>query len=176
LLAVIGQSACLSGRGVSPSKPAGSERKFRDDRPPLPEGVTCFVHPMVHYWHVSSRYRDPKHVFTPGYHAGTDFPAPVGTAVLAIADGEVSKIVPVAPGDQEAYVAVRADAHWTYSVHHLSGIEVTEGQEVKRGDVLGRSGAKVGAPGAGKWTTGPHLHLNLSYDDAFVDSELYFCP
>jgi len=45
---------------------------------------------------------------------------------------------------------------------HLSDILVAPGQEVKRGDIVGR----VGATGR---VTGPHLHWNVSLNGQRVD-------
>jgi len=176
LLAAVGQPACASGvrTAETPAK-AAPEAKFHSKDPPLPEGVACLDHPMEHYWHVSSTYRDPHHKFVPGKHYALDFPAPVGTPVLAAADGEVVRIEPVAPG-KDAYVSVRFAKGWTYEVHHLSAVVAEIGQVVARGDVLGLSGGAVGADGSGPWTTGPHLHFSVAYDGAFVNPAPKLCP
>ena len=176
LLAAIGQPACSSGvrTAASPEK-AESEVRFHEKEPPLPEGIACLDHPLEHYWHVSSKYRDPKHPFVPGKHYALDFPAPVGTPVLAAADGEVVAIGPVEQG-KDAYVSVRFAEGWTYAVHHLSAVVSEIGQAVRRGDLLGLSGGAVGADGSGPWTTGPHLHFSVAYEGAFVNPAPKLCP
>lgn len=45
---------------------------------------------------------------------------------------------------------------------HLSGFDVSKGDMVKRGQVIGRAGATGRA-------TGPHLHLSISVQGQLVD-------
>jgi len=96
-------------------------------------------------------------------HSGADFDAPLGTPVFAVAAGRV-----VLAADQ--YFAGRA----VYVDHgggllsmsfHLSQISVHRGEEVRRGDLLGYSGA------SGR-VTGPHLHFGLRLHGARIDPEL----
>ena len=49
---------------------------------------------------------------------------------------------------------------------HLSAIDVTAGQRLARGEVLG----KVGSTGR---STGPHLHWNVSLNDARIDPAIF---
>jgi murein DD-endopeptidase MepM/ murein hydrolase activator NlpD len=173
LLAALGQSACASSVQVK-DPPAKAEVKFREDRPDLPAGTACLERPMTHYWYVSSTWRDPKHSFVPHRHFAIDFPAPVGTPVLAAAPGKVARIGAVEPG-KDAFVSVRFADGWTFAAHHLSRVDVTEGQEVALGETLGLSGGKVDAAGSGPYTTGPHLHFSVAYEGVFVNPLKYFC-
>lgn len=187
LLAVIGQSGCGSSQkpivsketDVCPKseakKGAGTEKKFDLGKPALPTGLVCLRWPMSGFRRVSSGFMDPKHGFTPGKHDGTDMPAPVGTSVLASAAGEVVWTRDVAPC-QDAAVAVRFGEGWVFEVHHLSRVDVVKGEKIMLGRRLGLSGGAVGAPGSGPWTTGPHLHLMIVHDGAYVDAEKYLCP
>lgn len=180
LLAAIGQITCISSARVKdppkdPPADDGAKPKFHDGLPDLPDDLECLRHPMDKHRKISSKYRDPKHPFVPGNHSGIDFPAPVGTVVMAAAGGKVSALEPVAPG-KDAYVSVRFAEGWTFSVHHLSAIVVEKGQDVVRGQRLGLSGGAVGADGSGPWTTGPHLHFSVAYEGAFVNASSYLCP
>jgi murein DD-endopeptidase MepM/ murein hydrolase activator NlpD len=88
---------------------------------------------------------------------GVDYPVKVGTAVKAVADGTITKIVNNVKGAGGRMVLVR---HGSYKVDylHLSKIVVKAGDAVKAGDVLGLSGAS----GLGsEHGYGPHLHLSI---------------
>ena len=83
-------------------------------------------------------------------HAGDDLPAPAGTPIHAAADGLV-----VSAGMRGGYgnVTVLDNGSSLGTVYaHQSRIDVTVGQVVKRGDVIGL----VGSTGL---STGPHLHF-----------------
>ena len=95
-------------------------------------------------------------------HRGIDFGTPDGTALTAITDGEVSIMGNEAAGYGRWLEVKHADG--TASRYaHMSQVHVSKGQKVVPGQVLGRSGGKVGAPGAGN-STGPHLHFELLND------------
>ncbi len=103
-------------------------------------------------------------------HEGVDIGVKSGTPVLAMADGTV--IMAAYNGGYGNYVGLDhgkdAEGHSIGSGYgHLSEIKVTQGQQVKKGDVVGLSG-NTGA------STGPHLHFNLIIDSKNVDALLYF--
>ena len=149
--------------------------KLDDGKPPLPDGLACLAWPMEEQHAVTATFRDPHHPFVPGRHEATDIGAPAGTPVLAPVGGTVVWLRAVAPC-VDAAVQVRIDAHWTYETHHLSRIDVKDGERLQAGDRIGLSGGAVGAPGSGPWTTGPHLHFGLAHDGAYVNAQQYFCP
>jgi LysM repeat protein len=94
---------------------------------------------------------------TQGLHGynGIDFGAPVGTPVYASADG----VVIIARyggwnGGYGIYVVV-THANGTQTLYsHLSVLTVTQGEAVKKGEVIGAVGS------TGK-STGPHLHFEV---------------
>lgn len=85
-------------------------------------------------------------------HNGTDFGVPVGTKVIAPADGVVDK----ATYSRSAgyYLVLRHRGSYSTVYMHLSKINVKPGQRVKMGSVIARSG-NTGM------STGPHLHYEL---------------
>ena len=94
-------------------------------------------------------------------HAGLDFGVPVGTPVVAVADGVVTQVRYDAAGYGH-YVVVR-HADGTSSLYaHLSRAGVRPGP-VQAGDVLGRSG-NTGH------STGPHLHFELRTEKGPFDA------
>jgi len=96
-----------------------------------------------------------------GQHGGTDFRAPTGTPVIAPFAGKV-----VLTGDHYfAGKSIYVDSgNGVISVFcHMSEISVKEGNLVKKGQVVGKSGS------SGR-VTGPHLHYGLSLAGQYVDS------
>lgn len=85
-------------------------------------------------------------------HAGLDIAAPTGTPIVAVWTGRV-----VSAGSRGGYgltvVLDHGDGRMTLYAH-MSRIDVSVGQVVRRGERLGA----VGSTGA---STGPHLHLEV---------------
>jgi len=98
----------------------------------------------------------------PGYefHTGQDIEAPLGAPVVAGASGKISFV-----GWQNGYgqlVVVDHGGGLTTRYGHLSHIDVDAGQQVSRGQLVG----KVGSTGR---STGPHLHYEVRINDAPVN-------
>jgi len=93
-------------------------------------------------------------------HRGLDFRAPTGTAVEAVAEGKVI----LAESHYYAGNSMYIDhGNGVISLYfHLSRFDVFQGEIVKRGQVIGRSGCTGRA-------TGPHLHLSISVQSQLVD-------
>jgi murein DD-endopeptidase MepM/ murein hydrolase activator NlpD len=88
-------------------------------------------------------------------HAGVDLAAPVGTPVLAAADGTVSLLIDYEPGCGNGVVLAHPGfARWT-AYCHLTRPLVTSGQVVSRGQAIGISGT------SGNSANVPHVHLEL---------------
>ena len=97
-------------------------------------------------------------------HSGLDFAVPAGTPVKAPAAGKV-----VLLGDyffNGRTVFIDHGQGFISMCCHLSAIDVQAGQDVARGAVVG----KVGSTGR---ATGPHLHWNVSLNDARVDPAIF---
>jgi murein DD-endopeptidase MepM/ murein hydrolase activator NlpD len=88
----------------------------------------------------------------PARHAGIDIRAAGGTPVLAAADGIVLRTGTQMFAGRLVVIAHDMDRATAY--YHLSAIQVTAGQAVRRGEVIGRVGATGNA-------TAPHLHFGL---------------
>ncbi len=90
------------------------------------------------------------------FHAGLDFAAKKGTPVFATADGKISEA-----GRQSGYgncIDISHGYNYVTRYAHLSEIFVKPGQEVKRGEMIG----KVGSTGK---STGSHLHYEVRFKD-----------
>jgi murein DD-endopeptidase MepM/ murein hydrolase activator NlpD len=96
------------------------------------------------------------------FHKGVDFGAPVGTPVVAAAEGIVEEIG--WRGNYGEYLRVRHDGHLETSYAHLSRFApgLRRGARVRRGQVIGF----VGRSGL---ATGPHLYFEVMVDRARVD-------
>ncbi|EAK0443613.1 M23 family metallopeptidase [Campylobacter lari] len=94
------------------------------------------------------------------YHSGTDFRAASGTKIYASNDG----IVRIASNRYYAGNSVVIDhGYGIYSqYYHLSKLNVKVGQKVKKGELVGLSGA------SGR-VTGPHLHFGILVNGVQVD-------
>lgn len=93
-------------------------------------------------------------------HTGRDFPVAEGSPVKAVANGTV--VLAAEQFFTGNTVFVDHGGGLISMNFHLAGLDVKAGDEVKRGDVLG----KVGSTGR---STGPHLHLGFRWLGARID-------
>lgn len=94
------------------------------------------------------------------FHHGVDLAVSSGTPVMATAQGRVVKA-----GWAGGYglLVVLDNGNGVHTrFGHLSSISVREGEDVRQGQLLGRSGA------TGR-VTGPHLHYEVRLDGGSVD-------
>jgi murein DD-endopeptidase MepM/ murein hydrolase activator NlpD len=118
--------------------------------------------PMPGDFDITSAFGSRSDPFTRGLamHTGIDFRAPTGTHVRTAAPGKV-----VEAGWMGGYGQMVEIDHGngvTTRYAHLSSIEVDVGDQVVRGEVVG----KVGSTGR---STGPHLHYEVRIDGDAVD-------
>ena len=89
-------------------------------------------------------------------HPGVDMVAPLGTPVMATADGIVKET-----GEDSIYgkyVLLGHGKDYTSFYGHLSRIAITQGEQVTKGTIIGYLGATGQA-------SAPHLHFELTYKD-----------
>ena len=109
---------------------------------------------------ISARFHDPEYPFRYLFeHAGIDIRTPQGTPVRAPASGYVAKAFNGGMSIRPSYVMLLHGNQLATVYMHLSSISVAPDTYVARGDIIGRSGGTPRTSGAGRWTTGPHLHF-----------------
>lgn len=101
-------------------------------------------------------------------HKGMDYHAASGTPVHAANDGEV---VLAAPLYYEGNCVVINHGQQFMTIYmHLSHLAVKEGDKVQKGQEIGLSGATGRA-------TGPHLHIAVRWQNAYLDpAQLWLLP
>ncbi len=136
-----------------------SQLQFILDPSKLPRaGVLNWPLDNIYITQLFGKTVDSKRLYASGTHNGVDFRATVGTPVMAMADGI---ILGVGNTDLTCYSAsfgkfifIEYNNGLSSTFGHLSLIKVYEGDQVKRGEVVGYTG-NTGH------TTGPHLHISL---------------
>jgi murein DD-endopeptidase MepM/ murein hydrolase activator NlpD len=99
----------------------------------------------------STKYKQVGRHWSRGYHTGVDYAVPIGTDVLAVADGVID---PATWGKSYGTQLVqKLDGGW-FIYAHLSKTLVKPGDKVKEGQVIAKSGNTGNS-------TGPHLHAEL---------------
>lgn len=101
-------------------------------------------------------YREDPIYGTKKFHEGLDFAATQGTDVFATADGKVSQA-----SRRSGYgncIDIDHGNNYLSRYAHLSEILVRPGENVRRGQLIG----KVGSTGK---STGPHLHYEVRFKD-----------
>ena len=112
----------------------------------------AFLTAPVKFSRISSRYNLNRRIKYYGYklrpHRGTDFAAPIGTPILATADGVVSKSE--RRGGNGNYVKIRHNGTYDTQYLHMKNRKAKVGEYVSQGEVIGW----VGMTGN---TGGPHV-------------------
>ena len=93
-------------------------------------------------------------------HNGIDLAAPTGTPIYATADGVIERANYF--GSYGNYIQIGHGNEIETRYAHLSRIIVSDGQQVRKGDLIGF----VGSTGR---STGPHLHYEVRIDGRPVD-------
>ena len=130
-------------------------------------GTGMFTWPFENDQYISSRFGtrvDPisGEVKT---HGGTDIAAPLGTPILAAADGVV--VTATWHNSYGYYVKIKHDDTYSTLYAHCSALHVSVGQIVKQGQVI----ADCGSTG---YSTGPHCHFEVIQNGVRVDALMFY--
>ncbi len=111
-----------------------------------------FLRAPVKFSRISSRYNLKRRIRYYGYkvrpHKGTDYAAPIGTPILATANGTVSEST--RRGGNGKYVKIRHNGTYSTQYLHMKKQNVKKGDFVQQGEVIGW----IGMTGN---TGGPHV-------------------
>jgi len=100
-------------------------------------------------------------------HHAIDIPTDQLTPVRATMSGKVLKVHDAGMGYNYLQLAHRDGFSSVYG--HLYDFKVKEGDIVQQNQIIALSGGAIGTKGAGRLTTGPHLHFELLKDGKHVD-------
>ncbi|MBU0763855.1 MAG: M23 family metallopeptidase [Bacteroidetes bacterium] len=109
---------------------------------------------------------DPVYKGTKKMHEGIDFTAPVGTEIFATGDGVIEEVKLSRRGYGNQ---ILIDHGYGYKTRyaHLQRVKVIEGQQVRRGEMIGTVG------NTGK-SVGPHLHYEVLKNNKAINPINYF--
>jgi murein DD-endopeptidase MepM/ murein hydrolase activator NlpD len=109
---------------------------------------------------------DPVYKTVIKFHKGLDFTAPQGTPIYATADGTISTSN-FSAGGYGNHVIINHGYGYETLYGHMVRIRVSQGQAVKRGEVIGWVGS------TGK-STGPHCHYEVHKNGEAIDPIYFF--
>src|SRR5690606_37586141 len=108
--------------------------------------------PIKFGYRLSSRYNLKRRIAYYGYkvrpHKGTDYAAPIGTPIVATADGTVTEST--RRGGNGKYVKIKHNGTYSTQYLHMKAQNVKKGDFVRQGDVIGWIGMRGN-------TGGPHV-------------------
>jgi murein DD-endopeptidase MepM/ murein hydrolase activator NlpD len=150
------------------------EEVLTEDEIAVETEVSVFAWPLAGDIRVTATFRDEAYEENFGRpHDGVDLYAPQGSPVIAPANGVVEKVATNGYGYSYLILAHKNGLYTVYG--HLSDILVEEEEIVYIGKEIAKTGGTPGTPGAGYFTTGPHLHFEVFRDGQFFDP-LEFLP
>jgi murein DD-endopeptidase MepM/ murein hydrolase activator NlpD len=100
---------------------------------------------------VTCAYKKPGKMWSKGYHTGVDFACPVGTDIVAVADGKIENATWGASYGTQ--LVQKVEGGWVIYAH-LSKALVKAGDVVKKNQHIGESGNTGNS-------SGPHLHFEM---------------
>jgi murein DD-endopeptidase MepM/ murein hydrolase activator NlpD len=138
---------------------AEEEARKKAEAERLAELARQFTMPLSSYT-ITSTFGQAGAMWSSGYHTGLDLAAPTGTPLKAVHSGTITEAGWSGSYGYLTVLTLEDGTEVRYA--HQSSINVSVGQQVSTGDVIGR----VGATGN---VTGAHLHLEVRVGGGDVD-------
>ncbi|GAA2349278.1 M23 family metallopeptidase [Streptomyces kunmingensis] len=138
-------------KAAAEKKKAEEEAKKKAEAERLAKLAKSYKLPVTSYT-LTGTFGQPGSLWSSGYHTGLDFAASTGTPIYAVHGGTITEA-----GWAGAYgyrTILTLDDGTELWFCHQSSLNVSVGQKVSTGDVIGR----VGATGN---VTGDHLHMEV---------------
>ncbi len=154
--------AIWDSRTINPYKIDGAE--FKDTI-----NFVLYDSTAGHYWSMPMAHNRLTSRFgmrTYRWHYGTDLGLEIGEPILSVFDGIV-RIVQYDARGYGRYVVIRHYNGLETLYAHMTATNVTVGQLVKAGEVIGKGGS------TGR-STGPHLHFEVRYEGNAINAEYIF--
>lgn len=132
-------------------------------------------YPLENWGEIKRGYKFGQKTFYTEHHLGVDYIVPVGTIVYAPADCEIIVSGNFTEGGNTLHVRIDDQECGRLIMRFMHLRELSAKGVYKKGDVLGYTG------NTGKYTTGPHLHLDISEKvvkikefNNFIDPDEFF--
>ncbi len=118
---------------------------------------------------ITAYFHDPDYPFKYIFeHPAIDIRAAQGTTIKAVASGYVAR-VKYDNSSRYGYIMIIHGDGLSTVYGHVSKVYVKEDDYVVQGQKIALSGGLPGTPGAGRLTTGPHLHFEVRLNGIPVD-------
>jgi murein DD-endopeptidase MepM/ murein hydrolase activator NlpD len=135
------------------------------------EKETIFIWPVPKNT-ITAEFNDPTYIFRKYFsHNAIDIRAGQGTPIVAAASGYIGKVKNAGMG--YSYILIIHNNGFSTVYGHTSKSYVKDGDYVNQGQIIGLSGGMPGTPGAGRYSTGPHLHFEIHLNSNIVNPAKY---
>lgn len=149
------------------------QKMSEKDRQRLESGSTTIIWPVAKNV-ITAGFYDSGYPYKNviGEHPAVDIRARQGSTIYAAADGYVARVKFDGSKDY-AYIMIIHAGGLSTVYGHVSAVYVTQDEYVSQGQIIGKTGGTPGTIGAGRFTTGPHLHFEVRSNGLPVNPSKY---